>query len=608
VSAGSESDTGRDTRARTSGDPLRRALRLLDVPRRRVLGAMTLGTLALGCAVGLAAVAAWLIARASQQPPVLVLSVATVTVRAFGVGRGTLRYAERLASHDVALAGVAHLRENLYARLAAGRIEAVAPLHEGDLLARTGADADAVGDVVVRSIIPAGVALGVSVVSAAIVGALLPAAGLALAAMLVVAGVLAPWLASRAALGTERRSAAARAAMSAATLDVLDDTGPLAVSGALDARLDDLRRADRELRAATDRGARTSGTSAALTTLATGLAVVAALLLGAEAVASGNLTPVELAVVVLTPLAAFEAVGVLPDAAVQLRRSREAATRIMALLDAAEPDPAAPVPVPVTADLPLSGDQDAGPDTDAEAPVLVARGLACGWPSRPEPAVGGVDLDLRAGRSLAVVGPSGAGKTTLLLTLAGLVAPVGGHLDRHAAASWTAEDAHLFDTSVLENLRVARGDVTEADAREALDAVGLGAWLDAAPDGLDTLVGPGGASVSGGERRRLLVARALVSRAPVLVIDEPAEHLDPEGADAIVRMVLGLTAHADPERRRTVVVATHHLDALDAADAVLRVEAGAVSPPTPRAAPRTAPRPRPSARALPGPRSRSARG
>ncbi|GMA25396.1 thiol reductant ABC exporter subunit CydC [Luteimicrobium album] len=542
-----------------SRDPLRRAVPLLEVPWRRVVGAVTLGTLALGCAVGLAAVAAWLIARASQQPPVLVLSVATVTVRAFGVGRGTLRYVERLVSHDVALRGVVSLRTTLYARLAAGRPEAVAALREGDLLARTGADADAVGDVVVRAFVPVGVAACVSLVAVAIVGALLPEAGLALLLLLLVVGVGAPWLADRAARETERRSLQARADMTAATLDVLGDDGALAVSGALGSRLDDLRRSDRELTAATDVGARTSATSEAIQTAATGLAVVVALLLGVPAVASGRLSPEDLAVVVLTPLAAFEGVGALPAAAVQLRRSRAAAARIMALLDGAAPDPAAPQPVAVTPAAP-------------GAPVLVARALACGWPSRPDPAVTGLDLELHEGRSLAVVGPSGVGKTTLLLTLAGLLAPAGGRLERHAEASWTAEDAHLFDTTVLENLRVARGDVTEDEALEALAAVGLGPWQAALPDGLDTVVGPGGDAVSGGERRRLLIARALVSRAPVLVLDEPAEHLDPAGADALVRMVLGLTA-----RGRTVVLATHHRGALDAADAVLTLQGVAVA-------------------------------
>ncbi|PJI93273.1 thiol reductant ABC exporter subunit CydC [Luteimicrobium subarcticum] len=540
--------------ARPTTTPLRRAVALLEVSPRRVLVAVLLGTLALGCAVGLAAVSAWLIARASQQPPVLTLSVAVVTVRAFGVGRGTLRYVERLASHDVALRGVARLRENLYARLSTGRAEAVAALREGDLLARTGTDADAVGDVVVRTVVPAGVAVGVSALSVAIVGVLLPEAGVALAATLLVAGVLAPWLADRGAAGTEGRSADARTRMGSAALDVLGDTGPLTVSGGVHDRATALREADRDLVRASDEGARTSAWSAALTTAATGAAVVASLVLGTSAVQSGRLTPVELAVVVLTPLAAFEAVGALPAAAVQLRRSREAAARIMALLDAAEALPArAPVPV-APGPEPVPG--------AAAPPVLSAQDLAVGHAGTA--VLTGVDVDLAAGGTLAVVGPSGVGKTTLLLTLGGLLAPVSGHLVRHADAAWTAEDAHLFDTTVLENLRVARGDVTADEARTALAAVGLTDWLDATAAGLDTRVGAAGAAVSGGERRRLLLARALLADAPVLLVDEPAEHLDPASADAMVRTVLGLARTG-----RSVVVATHHLGALAAADRVV---------------------------------------
>ncbi|HEX7805862.1 MAG TPA: thiol reductant ABC exporter subunit CydC, partial [Cellulomonas sp.] len=131
-------------------DPLRRALALLDIDRSRVGLSVLLGVLGLGSAVALAAVAAWLIARASQMPPVLELSIATVAVRTFGIGRGVFRYLERLVSHDVALRGMGALRTALYARLAAGRPEGTAAVRRGDLLARVGADVDAVGDAVVR--------------------------------------------------------------------------------------------------------------------------------------------------------------------------------------------------------------------------------------------------------------------------------------------------------------------------------------------------------------------------------------------------------------------------------------------------------------------------
>ncbi|RHA44526.1 thiol reductant ABC exporter subunit CydC, partial [Cellulomonas rhizosphaerae] len=202
---------------------LRRAVALLEVDRRRAVQAVVLGTLALGCAVALAAVAAWLIARASQMPPVLTLSVATVAVRAFGIGRGVLRYCERLVSHDVALRGMTTLRTTLYSRLAAGQPEAVLGVRRGDLLARVGADVDAVGDVVVRGLLPGAVA---AVLGLATVGAMsliwLPA-GIALAVCLVLAGVVAPGLAAAGARTTQARATDGRARATASALGILDD-------------------------------------------------------------------------------------------------------------------------------------------------------------------------------------------------------------------------------------------------------------------------------------------------------------------------------------------------------------------------------------------------
>lgn len=582
-------------------DPLRRAVALLDIDRSRAAGAVMLGVLALGSAIALAAVSAWLIARASQMPPVLSLSVATVAVRAFGISRGAFRYLERLASHAVALRGMASLRTRMYAELAAGRVESVAALRRGDLLSRVGADVDTVGDVVVRGLLPGAVAAVLGVASVALVAAVHTGAGLALALCLVLAGAVGPWLAARGAATTEARTAHARADMAAISLDIVDNAAALTVSGMLAARRAALRGADARLAAATDSGARTSGLASAVGTAATGLAVLAALILAIPSVTDGSLSPVALAVVVLTPLAVFEITQVLPAAAIQMHRSREAAARIMALLDAAAV-PATAVPtdtvptnavpttaVPTNAVLTNTMPTNAAPDNavpDDAAHSLVAVGLVCGWPGQP-PTLSGLDLTLTPGRSVALVGPSGTGKTTALLTLAGLVPARGGSLrldghplDRvpHDAAAhgvvFTAEDAHVFDTSILENLRVARGDVTEADATAALDRVGLGDWLAQLPDGVHTRLGANASSVSGGERRRLLLARALCSPAPILLVDEPAEHLDPATADALVTDLLRLGT--GPHGRRAVVVATHRLSALDAADEVILIDSGVV--------------------------------
>lgn len=591
----------------TADDPLRRALVLLDVDRARVGLAVGLGVLSLGSAVALAAVAAWLIARASQMPPVLELSVATVAVRAFGIGRGTFRYVERLTSHDVALRGVATLRTTLYERVATGRVGTALALRRGDLLARVGADVDTVGDAVVRGLLPAAVAAVLGLGTVVVMALFLPAAGLALAACLVLAGVVSPALAARAARTSEAQALDARAAVASVSLGVLDAPGPVTVAGLLPRELAALRSADAALARAVDAGARPAALSAALGQLAVGLAVLAALVLGVPALTAGTVAPVELAVLVLTPLAAFEATAVLPAAAIQVQRSRAAAARVLALLDEAAADDATAGPLPAgavralddharaTTAPPGAGAADAG--AYARSATLTARDLVCGWPGR-EPVVRGLDLDVRPGRSVAVVGPSGTGKTTLLLTLAGLLPARGGSralggvpldsLPRSEVTSrvvLTTEDAHVFETTVLENLRVARGDVTEDEARAALDRAGLTAWLAGLPDGLATPLGADGRNVSGGERRRLLLARALLSRAPFLLIDEPAEHLDTATADRLVRDLLttgtdpvpaGPGALAAPSARGVVVV-THRLSALDAADEVLVLRDGRVA-------------------------------
>ncbi|GHG50339.1 thiol reductant ABC exporter subunit CydC [Flavimobilis marinus] len=548
-------------RERLRTDPLWRAVGRLDVPWGRTVAAVLLGAATLGSALGLAAVSAWLIARASQMPPVLTLSVAVVSVRAFGISRGVFRYLERLTSHSVALRGMARLREHMYLALAQGRLAAVAPLRRGDLLARVGQDVDHVGDVVVRSLIPAGVALVVSLGAVVLETALLPSAGVLLAACLVLAGVVAPVLAQRGSRDVEVRTSEARARMSAIALEILEDSPQLVVAGRMPERTADLRATDAALVRTADDAARPLAVAAALANLAVGVAVLGAVLLGVPAVTAGTLSPVALAVVVLTPLAAFEATTVLPAAATQLLRSRAAATRIMTLLDAATPPPD-----PATAS-PACRSQMQGTRSERSGAFVAAEGVACGW-GPGAVVVEGLDLELAAGRVVALVGPSGIGKTTALMTLAGLVPPLAGTVTSGTDASTsplvlTTEDAHLFRTTILENLRVARGTVTPEEATRTLDDVGLGAWLAGLPDGLDTDLDA--ATVSGGERRRLLVARALLADAPLLGIDEPAEHLDAEAADAFMTELVPALARAG----RGVVVATHRLSGLEHADEVI---------------------------------------
>ena len=537
---------------------------MLQLQRWWVARAIALGSLTLAASVGLSAVSAWLIVRASQMPPVMFLNVAAVGVRTLGTLRGVSRYLDRLAAHDIALRGVVNLRTAVYNRLATGRTEQLSRLRRGDLLARTGVDVDDVGDVVVRALIPAGVAVVVSLGSVITVAIFSPWSGLVLAVCLAISATLVPALSVRQDAKAEALRVSARASIATSTATLVDRAAELALAGRRGAVEAELAQAQAEAERAESHAARSVASSAALAVLATGAAVLGSIAVAIPAAVAGTLTATELGVVALVPLAAFEATIGLPAAASQLRRSAAAARRITALLDgAADPIPAAP--------------ETSGTVGEGSLPLgLAATALVTGWPGGPALAAP-LDLSVPAGTSLAIVGPSGVGKTTLLLTLAGMLPPREGLVrldgldphslrgsDRATHVALTAEDAHIFSTSVRENLRAARGDLSDVDAREVLQAAGLSEWVATLPQGLDTLITS--ETVSGGERRRLLVARALASPAPLLLLDEPAEHLSAEVADELMRDLLGLTATG-----RSVVIVTHHTAALAHADRVLEL-------------------------------------
>ncbi|CAM5574706.1 thiol reductant ABC exporter subunit CydD [Streptomyces aurantiogriseus] len=549
--------------------PLRRLVRMAvrGPVRSRLALAMLLGALALGCAVALMGTSGWLISRAAQQPPVLHLMVAVTCVRAFGIGRSVLRYAERLVAHDAVLRGLGSLRATVYARL-----ERLAPgglrlYRKGDLLSRFVTDVDSVQDYLLRSRLPATAAALVGTAASVLVGLVLPSAGMILAIGLLLAGAGVPLLTAAASRQTERRQAPARGELATAVLDALSGTAELTVTGALPRRLAAVRAVDRRLTRITARSAATAGLGSGLVTLVAGLTTTACAAVGVQAVAAGRLDGVLLAVLLLTPLATFEAVAGLPAAAQVRQRSRRAAERVLDVVDAPAPvlEPEHPAPLP----------QPSFP--------LRLRGLSAMWPGRREPALIGIDLDLAPGRRIAVVGPSGSGKTTLAhvllrfldpetgtYTLAGADATALSAEDVRHAVGLCAQDAYVFDSSLRENLRLARPDSTDQDLWAALAGARLDAWVRTLPDGLDTPVGEHGARLSGGQRQRLALARALLADFPVLVLDEPAEHLDLPTADALTADLLAAA------RGRATVLITHRLAGLEDVDEILVLDHGRV--------------------------------
>ncbi|AYN40484.1 thiol reductant ABC exporter subunit CydD [Streptomyces dangxiongensis] len=546
---------------------LRQVLRGGGAWRGRMGLAWGLGSLAVGSAVGLMATSGWLISRASQQPPVLYLMVAVTATRAFGIGRAVFRYAERLVSHDAVLRMLADTRVAVYRRLERLAPAGLRTVRRGDLLTRLVADVDAFQDYWLRWLLPAAVALTVSAASVGFTAWLLPEAGAALAAGLFAAGVGVPLLTARVARRTERRLAPARGVLATRVTDLLTGTAELTVAGALPSRTAAVRRADGALTRIAARAATVTGLGDGLTALVSGLTVTATALLGAQAVAAGRLGGVAMAVVVLTPLAAFEAVLGLPLAVRHRQRVRRSAERVYEVLDAPEPvrEPERPRQAPAS-----------------PFPVIV-KGLTARYAGQRREALSGLDLTLEQGRRVAVVGASGAGKSTLAQVLLRFLDPEAGSytlagVDAYALAGddvrrlvgLCAQDAHLFDSSVRENLLLARKDATEAGLREALARARLLDWVDSLPDGLDTLVGEHGARLSGGQRQRLALARALLADFPVLVLDEPAEHLDLPTADALTADLLAAT------EGRTTLLITHRLAGLDAVDEVLVLDAGRV--------------------------------
>jgi ATP-binding cassette, subfamily C, bacterial CydC len=539
---------------------LRRLLRLTAAPRRRIAVAVVLGALTVTFGVGLMATAGYLITRAAEQPAILSLMTAIVAVRFFGLARPLARYLERLASHDLALRALGRVRTRVYERiepLAPAELEGYA---KGDLLSRMVADVDALQNLHLRGVGPPLVALLAGALSVGATAVFLPSAALVLAGGLLAAGVAVPALAGHFVSRARSRQAPARGELSAELVELLGAAPELVAYGGQAAALGRVRRADHALVRIGRRDALVGGLAEGLGLSVAGLTVAGVLALTVGAHAAGELDRVLIAMLALLAFASFEAVQPLSAVARELPATVGAGRRILDLMDRepAVTDPAEPVPPP-------------------SAPFGVTlEDVSARYGSEEALVLDGVSLRLEAGRHVALVGPSGAGKTTVVSLLLRFLDPVRGRVtlagrdlrdyrqeDVRRAIAVAGQESYLFATTIVENIRLGRPDASELEVEDALRRARLWDWVRDLPDGTETLVGEQGRELSAGQRQRIVVARALLADAPVLVLDEPSAHLDPPTAASLIADVLAAAGD------RSVLLITHRPEGLELFDEVV---------------------------------------
>lgn len=542
--------------------PIRRPVPQHPVTMKRRTGLDALGimlsTMAASFGVALTATAGWLIARAAEQPPILYLMVAIVSVRMFGLGRPAWRYAERLVTHDDALRRLAEYRASVY--------DVLIPLtparlgrHRGDLLTSIVDDVDSLVDQRLRVRQPVLTWLGTTLLAAGVAALIWAPAALWILSVSFAGGLLiwstAKWSASR----NEPTAVAARAQLSTTIVETMTHARSLVLWQRHRAALAALDEVGKRGAAATERANIGTAVSRGLALLIGALGTVGIVMTGSPALANQELSGPMMALLLLIPIALVDVLSPLADAGGLSIRTAAARERVDALsrIQPATTDPSTAETVSSPADIELIG-------------------VSTGWTN--EPVIQDISIQLPLGKHLGVVGPSGCGKSTLAALLLRFLPALQGdyHLGQVDVARLTGDevrrhvglvddDPHVFASNLAENIRLARPEASDAEISTALQAAHLGPWVRELPAGLDTRVGEGALQVSGGERARIGLARAILADLPVLVLDEPTAHLDAATADDVTNDLLRAS------KGRTLVWITHTSVGLDQMDEVLEL-------------------------------------
>ncbi len=519
-------------------------------PRRLALGA-ALAALTVLMGMALLGLSGWFItgtALAGLSATTAILFdvfMPSAGIRLLALGRTGARYGERLVTHDATFAALADLRERLFRGWAQPEAARALMARPARLLFRLTADIDALESLYLRLGVPAIAALGAALLAGVVAGFMHLWLGLALTAWLLVSGWgIALWL-TRQARPHAMRRAQANELLRTRAVDLVSGQTELAMAGRLDAQRDALVAADQRLARADLALNRLDVRAGAAYGMAGTLTLAAVLLAVGALVGEGAIGAPAAALALLIALTATEPFAALRRGALEAGRTWLAVHRLAPRMAA----PASPATVETSA-----GD-------------VLLREVTAAHAGSAMPALQGITLRIAAGERVALVGPSGAGKSTLLAVLAGEIAPMHGEVQVPPHCLLT-QRSEVFQDSLRDNLRLADPSADDARLWSVLDAAGLADEVRATSAGLDTALGEGGLGLSGGQLRRLALARLLLRDAPFWLLDEPTEAVDTHTAHDVLGR---LAARAEG---RTLLITTHLRREAALADRLIRIDHG----------------------------------
>lgn len=558
---------------RRTDRPLLAILRLARPQRRKMAFGLLLAVVTALSGLSLLVLSGWFIAASAVAGAVAATAIAfnfaspSAGIRGLAVLRTGSRYAERLVTHDATFRFLAGLRVWLFRAaipLAPARLE---EQRGGDLLNRMTADVDSLDAIYLRVIVPAVVA----VLAVLLVGGVLlwldPAAAAIVVALALLVGLVLPWAMQRIGAPAGKAIALATARLRTRIVEGVQGLAELKVYQADGRHAEAVLAENETLMAAQRHMARLSGVSTALSGLAGHLAALAILALGVAGVAAGVLPGPAVALMMLGALALFDALVPLPLAFQNLGRTRAAARRLLDFAGLA----------------PLVRDPE-GPAAAPAGNAIALAGVSYRYRPGDRPALQDIDLELPEGQRIAVIGPSGSGKSTLTALLLrfrdpdeGSVTIGGVDLRRLPQAelwrrvAYLSQRSQIFAGTIRDNLLIGDPEAGDDRLAAAVEAAGLSGWVEALPRGLDTWVGEAGVQVSGGQARRIALARCILKDAPILVLDEPTEGLDADTEAQVIDALERLTAG------RTTLVITHRPALLRLADSAVLMAEGRIA-------------------------------